>query len=852
MKITLKNFRCHTSGEYVIPDEGLVLLGGKMGSGKSSLLNAIAYALYGSCALKGKSRKVYSHGTKSCQVRLEMERYNLIVTRSSGPSRLVVEHDGVAYEDVAAQGVVEGIMGMNFLEFMASSYVIQRRNNSVISMTPSEQAKFIQTLAFSDGTHLEYRKLFSEYVRECKDELIRVKSRLEVVTEQLKDRESRLPETLPKEIEGESLKKVTAQEKKIKLSLQQQQKAIRGLNKELKEKRTRDETRQQLIAEKETFEREVKHYQGLIEELGEVKEEIDIQEMKDALSDLKEDLKMFRDYQQYQKDKKHFTTMRDKFFHERKKRLSLLQKKRVDPSTIKALEKQLAEKEVAHEQYQELSYKAEQAENIKARAETTVKRVMQEVKDIYRNMRRLRKIKSLFDFLKKKENEYGILIEKLKEELETALRHTEASARLTKHYTCPHCDIALCFSMDGETLVEVTEKEAKPTKIDDNTPSLRNKLGETEMKYERCKGWIVELEEAIPLCDTKIPQVPEKASLDEVMKLKEEISTSKQLQQDTDALAREIANKTLSSTLVELEKELNKQQRQFPSDYTPPSGEGIVEDMESEIEDTSASIRIEWEKRSTLSINTRKLKKAERELAEVVKTIPRRKEKRTAQIIEAEIEKAQDTFSQISEELEEIREKLEILRALEAYHTLVGDVEKLKKKVEDSKDKIKDAEWNLQGALGLEKAGKEAEILAMEQTIASINEYARVYLDKMFSEPITVRLESSKTVGTGSRAQLRTQINTVIRYRGHIYDSVDEWSGGEAQLCELAFLLAVNDMLGSNIIFLDECINHLDAEINQDVLMKLREFSGGKLILVASHEATRGVFDHIIPIKKVK
>jgi len=133
MKITLKNFRCHRDAHFEIPDEGLVMLSGESGMGKTTILNAVAYAMYGNL------RKPYSHGTTTCQVTLEIK--GMTITRSNRPNRVVVEYQEAEYEDDAAQGLIDKVFGMNFQEFMASSYVVQSLHNSVVSMTPTEQVK---------------------------------------------------------------------------------------------------------------------------------------------------------------------------------------------------------------------------------------------------------------------------------------------------------------------------------------------------------------------------------------------------------------------------------------------------------------------------------------------------------------------------------------------------------------------------------------------------------------------------------------------------------------------------------------------------------------------------------------
>lgn len=54
MKITMINFRCHTNSTFEFPDNGMVLLSGDGGVGKSTTLIAIIYALYGEYPIKVK------------------------------------------------------------------------------------------------------------------------------------------------------------------------------------------------------------------------------------------------------------------------------------------------------------------------------------------------------------------------------------------------------------------------------------------------------------------------------------------------------------------------------------------------------------------------------------------------------------------------------------------------------------------------------------------------------------------------------------------------------------------------------------------------------------------------------
>ena len=67
MKIKLKNFRCYVEKEFDFGEDGLLLLSGMSGSGKSSLLLAITFVLYGT------GTKVVTFGKTSCSVEMEFE-----------------------------------------------------------------------------------------------------------------------------------------------------------------------------------------------------------------------------------------------------------------------------------------------------------------------------------------------------------------------------------------------------------------------------------------------------------------------------------------------------------------------------------------------------------------------------------------------------------------------------------------------------------------------------------------------------------------------------------------------------------------------------------------------------------
>ena len=62
MKLRLVNFRCYSDNTFDFGEDGLHLISAPSGQGKSSILMAINFVLYGS------GQKVVSHGQSSCSI----------------------------------------------------------------------------------------------------------------------------------------------------------------------------------------------------------------------------------------------------------------------------------------------------------------------------------------------------------------------------------------------------------------------------------------------------------------------------------------------------------------------------------------------------------------------------------------------------------------------------------------------------------------------------------------------------------------------------------------------------------------------------------------------------------------
>ena len=82
MKIRLENIKCYTDQTFDFGCEGIALLSGQSGKGKSTIVQGIYFALF------GVGNKITSFGKTSCKVELEFD--GIKVVRSKNPSKLLV------------------------------------------------------------------------------------------------------------------------------------------------------------------------------------------------------------------------------------------------------------------------------------------------------------------------------------------------------------------------------------------------------------------------------------------------------------------------------------------------------------------------------------------------------------------------------------------------------------------------------------------------------------------------------------------------------------------------------------------------------------------------------------------
>lgn len=168
MHIIIENFRCHERLEFEVPDNAMARLEGDSGQGKSTVLEAIYWLLY------GKVQGIYDNRTETKtrpQVYLNLNQLQIL--RQANPNYLKVIYNQVEYIGDAAQSFIDLKFSSHDL-WVNSCYIKQRNRCEFFNLTGKEKLKLLNDLTFqgldiqADTKKIEdyYKKLQESFKEE--------------------------------------------------------------------------------------------------------------------------------------------------------------------------------------------------------------------------------------------------------------------------------------------------------------------------------------------------------------------------------------------------------------------------------------------------------------------------------------------------------------------------------------------------------------------------------------------------------------------------------------------------------------------------------------------------------------
>jgi DNA repair protein SbcC/Rad50 len=866
MQLTLKNFKHYGSASFTFPTNGMTLFYGKTRAGKSTIFAAIAFAFY------GKIRRPCSHGSKSCTVKLYDPVSDLNITRSRTPNRLLVIHKNITYEDNAAQGVIEQVLGMTNFEFLISSYFDQRKQSSILSMSPAEQLEFVEELAFNADNNEceEIKNKTRAHVKNLENSRTEIKAKFDYVKEQVKKGDDELSSTyanckFPENFNSESVKtqhsNVVKEFQKIQAELENKRSVL--------EKIRKDEIEYQKI-EKEKLALETKLQLQLERKkqiLGsdtEPKSEEDINKLSLDVERIRKTIQQLKDADQADKLQKDYDEQLKQHNISLEKQVLELKAKILDENKLQEIQSQLScyeQDKIAFENYEKETARINSIQEEKKRATEKLDEIKKDIiiREELKTPQSKKGLTDLPSFIKKNIT----VIEKQISILETKIKSLENKNTV---HSCPKCKTT--FIIDEGRVVEfdgannnADDGGSKGSNcVEQNVSQLQSALSDYKKKhgyYSSILPTVTSLKEKI-VAVPKLPKAPKTPmSLQEFQQLSEQISAQKYINESINSLH----NQPVPASILRIQSQCVEKRKGLPKNLDRSQN---ISDIESKVKNLEIAINDAWKAKGEYSKVTREISIIEKNLNELLKrSQPQTKSAmisgRTndSKSLHDSIKTLESTSKNVLKKMNELTIQLELAHKYDIFCSNKSNFEQLKRAEADLNAEYAKINNRIQGAYDLDYAAREANLLVLEEVIENINAHAKFYLDTLFSDSdneMSVELAIKTTTKKGEPSA-KPSIEVVIEYKGHTDYDLEDLCGGERQLCDLAFLLGVNDMMGSNIILLDECFNNLDAGTNMEVLEYLRELYDkdivNKRIFIISHEAIEGIFHEVVDVEKL-
>jgi len=166
LQLELRNFRCWDNKTFKFTN-GLNLISGCSGTGKSTICEAIFFALYGTLKNVGSKEKNENETQVICIYKSDILNFEIIRGR---PSYLCVKTQEMELFKVQAQKWIESIFG-SCNSWLASSYLSQESRHFLISSSNADKMNLFQEITFGDYSENNSPEYYITKIKEQIDEL---------------------------------------------------------------------------------------------------------------------------------------------------------------------------------------------------------------------------------------------------------------------------------------------------------------------------------------------------------------------------------------------------------------------------------------------------------------------------------------------------------------------------------------------------------------------------------------------------------------------------------------------------------------------------------------------------------
>jgi len=464
----------------------------------------------------------------------------------------------------------------------------------------------------------------------------------------------------------------------------------------------------------------------------------------------------------------------------------------------------------------------------------------------------------------KDEPDYNFLIEQeeslLKKNKEEFQYLQQKINELEKCYTCPSCNKTL--KMNSQKLIIYHYEDSK-----DNIEKMKLSIDELKKSIHLSEKKITELHKKSIIYESllseynllydKIDEISKKygfeQDLDWINDKNDKIEVDNKNYDDLSKKIKDIQNDKYELQLKKELEEINKKLKKYRECETQKLIENNVknEDEYLSLLENLSTMKEKFSQKNKLLLNLQRINNEISLLEQKMKEDDKEEdnEKDNEKVDEKDYEK---TIQSEVEKQTLYEKKIESYKnyiiQLENWIKIYNENKKyieIEESIESSENEKEYLNNRMRCLVKLRDHIKYTEKKCIDDFIESLNAHASIYIEHFFpDEDISICL---KTTQETKDKREKPCLNFFVQYK-NLSGDLKFLSGGERDRVNLAFTLAFSELVDNKMLLLDECISSLDAETTNVVLEHIKEQYKGSLVLLVSHQANLGFFDHIVQL----